>query len=268
MLEQINTLALNNSDFTEEIRYLLNEKYKTFMEEYGEFYTRWDYLGTMYSTRFVKVKKLEQQIKSNNLITSGSYQTYSHTIKFYNEESDFFHEKLHADDLWFSYNDWYKYLFKEDFENNMYTYSLQDELLASFGSQDGYYNLRVVIRLLGELMNRKTLAKNIITKNLEKIWEELQEGFTNRKEEIERLEELLLLIYKEGYILGETTSQEKQEFWNIYELLYEEKYQKSPEEDLIASYLKDTFFGYIKTNEKNKIEYDSTYNIFTFLNSV
>ncbi len=104
----------------------------------------------------------------------------------------------------------------------MYTYSLQDELLASFGSQDGYYNLRVAIRLLGELMNRKTLAKNIITKNLEKIWEELQEGFTNRKEEIERLEELLLLIYKEGYILGETTSQENKNF-GIYMNYYMRK---------------------------------------------
>lgn len=258
MLEQIDELMEENKNYKEYEKETLKEKYPTFLKEYIEYFSNWDYLNTMLSTRYVKVCRLDKVISLNEEKLVGC-DAPMYLIDTTENKDHFFHEKLHADNLWLKgfYETLQKRLIEGKTKEEL---KVQRELYASFGSNFGYKDIRLAYLLIGELIGPEQLEESILNQDFEKIWSDLETFYKNDTKKLKELEQTILEIYKANKKI-ENPIRFKEKFITLYNELYQKKYQKSPEEDLIASFLEDSFLERVEFETENKINYENEFLI-------
>lgn len=253
IIAEINELCEKNKYLNESQKEELKKRYPVFIKDYGEYLSKWDYLDILLSTRFVKVKEMEEEIKKNNVLTLAYYMPIEKIIYTPDNTSYFFHEKMHAMDHW---------LLKENILMCiLLTDPLYDELYAGYTSNESYEDLKGGMSLIGELLGQDKLEQYIIERNPNKIWKELKQNLKGQEEKIKRLEKLLKEIYKKEYTKGQSVNQQKEEFWNIFKELYQEKTNKKLESDIIIDFFKDQLMCKTTLKNKNKINYENSFYI-------
>lgn len=93
------------------------------------------------------------------------------------------------------------------------------------------------------------------------LFENLENSFPNKENEISKLEEILFKIYELEYRTNSITldqiNVQKNYFLEIYEMLYQEKYQAKTQEDIIITFLKYSFLNQNPFPNMNSINYDN-----------
>jgi len=236
-----------NENIPLEIKLGLIDSYEEYLEECSKYINRRHYLKILESSQTVNFELLEKPIqKSENLTTNGWYNLENNTIYCINNANMVFHEKLHTDYGWKI----------ETADSTIY-----NEMHSSLFAKIGYEDIDAAFRMIGELVGNEVLAKNLIEKTPEKIWEELVKLYPEKEKMVYKLQNLVETIYQKEYLDLKDIQAEKNEFWSRYRELYYEKYQMLPETDIIGSFLKDRFFSntFLRTN--SMIEYENTYLI-------
>ena len=246
LLEGIEKELKKNENINSEEKRNLLTNYQKYLEEYIKYYRGKDYLNTLLSTRYIKVSK-EQFSNSDVIAMLGEYNNQTQEIKIENINT-LFHEKIHADRSW-------------GFEN-LKSNQFYEEIYSAFISKDcSYDDLKSALSLIGELIGQEELEKSLFSKNYEFIWQNLENSFPNKENEISKLEEILFKIYELEYGTNSITldqiNVQKNYFLEIYEMLYQEKYQAKTQEDIIITFLKYSFLNQNPFPNMNSINYDN-----------
>ncbi len=246
LLEGIEKELKKNENINSEEKRNLLTNYQKYLEEYIKYYRGKDYLNTLLSTRYIKVSK-EQFSNSDVIAMLGEYNNQTQEIKIENINT-LFHEKIHADRSW-------------GFEN-LKSNQFYEEIYSAFISKDcSYDDLKSALSLIGELIGQEELEKSLFSKNYEFIWQNLENSFPNKENEISKLEEILFKIYELEYRTNSITldqiNVQKNYFLEIYEMLYQEKYQAKTQEDIIITFLKYSFLNQNPFPNMNSINYDN-----------
>ncbi len=248
LISDIEIQLAKNENIDETVKESLLQNYKEYLKKYIGYYKGTDYLNTILSSRFVKIEKMAVPINNKFLAVLGSYDNNKIKIEATNLNT-VFHEKIHADRSWGL----------ENLKNN----SFYEEIHNSFISDDhSYEDIKSFFSLLNELLKNNSIEKNLFSKNYTQIWQDLKKAFPKFVNEIDILRKKIEELYYIEYNLEEPVSLEniketKKEILKIYELLYQTKYNSLINEDIIITFLKNSFLSQNPFYNENPLIYDS-----------
>lgn len=247
LVKDIEVQLSKNENIDEIVKESLLQNYKEYVNKYIEYYEGTDYLNTLLSSRYIKIKNLPAPADNEYLAILGVYDNNKAEIEATNLNT-VFHEKIHADRSWGL----------ENLKNNQF----YEEIHNSFTSNDhSYEDIKAFFSLLSELLKNNSIEKNLFSKNYNQIWQDLKNSFSEYTKEIDELEKKIEELYRVEYDVEVKTPLEdikakKEEILKIYESLYQSKYNSLMSEDIIITFLKKSFLSQNPFYNENSLVYD------------
>ena len=124
LVKDIEVQLSKNENIDEIVKESLLQNYKEYVNKYIEYYEGTDYLNTLLSSRYIKIKNLPAPADNEYLAILGVYDNNKAEIEATNLNT-VFHEKIHADRSWGL----------ENLKNNQF----YEEIHNSFTSNDHSY---------------------------------------------------------------------------------------------------------------------------------
>ena len=247
LLQDIELQLSKNENIEETIKESLLQNYKEYVNQYIKYYKGTDYLNTLLSSRYIKIKNIPEPTNKEYLAILGFYDNKEKKIEATNLHT-VFHEKIHADRSWGL----------ESLKNK----PLYEEIYNSFISKDhSYEDIKALFALLNELLQNNSIEKNLFSKNYNQIWQDLEICFPKYNKEIKELKKKTEKLYQIEYNVEEKVSlieskELKKEIIKIYETLYQKKFNEKTDKDIIIKFLKSSFVSQNPFYNENMLNYD------------
>ena len=247
LLQDIELQLFKNENIEEKVKESLFQNYTEYVKQYIKYYKGTDYLNTLLSSRYIMIKNISKPKDKEYLAILGFYDNKEMKIEATNLNT-VFHEKIHADRSWGL----------ESLRNKPF----YEEIYNSFISKDhSYEDIKSFFALLNELLQNNSIEKNLFSKNYNQIWQDLETCFPKYNKEIKELKKKIKKLYQIEYNVEEKTSlieskELKQEIIKIYESLYQNKFSESMDDDVIVTFLRDSFFFQNPFYNENSLNYD------------
>ena len=124
-----------------------------------------------------------------------------------------------------------------------------------------YEDIKAFFALLNELLQNNSIEKNLFSKKYNQIWQDLKTCFSDYNKEIKELKKKIEKLYQIEYNVEEKFSliaskELKQEIIKIYESLYQKKFNSLTNEDIIITFLKNSFLSQNPFYNENSLNYD------------
>ena len=247
LLKDIEFQLSENKNIDKTIKESLIQNYNEYVKKYGKYYKETDYLNTLLSSRYIKIKNMPAPVDNEYLAILGFYDNKETKIEATNLNT-VFHEKIHADRSWGL----------ESLKNKPF----YEEIHNSFISNDhSYEDLKAFFALLNELLQNNSIEKNLFSKKYNQIWQDLKTCFPDYNKEIKEKKKKIEKLYQIEYNVEEKFSliaskELKQEIIKIYESLYQKKFNSLTNEDIIITFLKNSFLSQNPFYNENSLNYD------------